>query len=300
MSLVGTGSPQNEALKGIVCGLIYGFSTPLIGHPIDSIKTRMQADAIYARSGAWSTCVGILKNEGIMGLYRGLLPPLIGSSIFRSVQFSVYAFCQSHSRDVAWLRAEIPFSFGMETRVITSGFVASAARAVIETPLELIKVRRQMGLTWHEAPTVFQAIASPVREIRALYRGFGVSLLRTWGLMGSFFIFVDILERKHVDLLKVPFWGAWVKGAVCSAAAWLVVWPFEVIKNQIQAERGGTTNAIDRIRNVIDKRGGVLGLYRGIGPGLLRALVANGASMVMFSHCTACFDEGRFIIPKLT
>ena len=71
----------------------------------------------------------------------------------------------------------IPGTGGVEIRVVTAGVVASTARAVIETPLELIKVRRQVNQPW-----VF----------RQLFTGFGVSWLRTTGLMTTFFILVQI------------------------------------------------------------------------------------------------------------
>ncbi len=42
--------------------------------------------------------------------------------------------------DVPAWRAEIPFSGGLQYRVVLGGIVASSARAVIETPLEYAKV----------------------------------------------------------------------------------------------------------------------------------------------------------------
>jgi hypothetical protein len=70
---------------------------------------------------------------------------------------------------------EIPGSGGLEVRVVAAGVVASTARTVIETPLELIKVRRQMGQTW---------------KFNELYRGFNVTWIRTCGLMCTFFVLV--------------------------------------------------------------------------------------------------------------
>ncbi len=37
------GSTSREALFGMGCGVLYGLTSPLIGHPFDTIKTKMQA-----------------------------------------------------------------------------------------------------------------------------------------------------------------------------------------------------------------------------------------------------------------
>ena len=279
--LVGSGSASTEALRGVVCGLVYGATSPLVGHPLDSVKTRMQADARYAASSALQTARAIVASEGLRGLYRGLLPPLLGSSVFRSVQFSVYAGAISAARESPLLMREVPGAGGLQLRVLAAGLASSVARALIETPLELVKVRRQMGLGWLVAESAEQALRDPLRELRGLYRGLGVTFLRTWGLMGSFFVFVDVLERKHADLLAVPVLGPWMKGGVCTVAAWALVWPFEVIKNQVQASRGAEGDRrgwLARARAVLAERG-LLGLYRGIGPG------RECASPALFAAC---------------
>jgi hypothetical protein len=38
---------------------------------------------------------------------------------------------------------------GLETRVICGGMMAGTCRALIETPLEYVKIKRQTGDTWH-------------------------------------------------------------------------------------------------------------------------------------------------------
>ncbi len=59
--------------------------------------------------------------------------------------------------------------------MIISSFVASTARAIVETPLELIKVRLQVGTKWNYG---------------SLFQGFGVTWVRTIGLMTNFFVYV--------------------------------------------------------------------------------------------------------------
>ncbi len=46
------------------------------------------------RPSCIETIRNVYKNEGgLLGFYKGWLPPFIGSIIFRSVQFSVYEMC---------------------------------------------------------------------------------------------------------------------------------------------------------------------------------------------------------------
>jgi solute carrier family 25 carnitine/acylcarnitine transporter 20/29 len=292
--LVGSGGTSREAAAGFLCGMLFGLTSPLIGHPLDTVKTKMQAQGAYVQGGAWRTLRAVARSEGFLALYRGLLPPLLGSSVFRSVQFSVYSAAYSAAAAHPALRAEVPGTGGLQVRVLTSGLLASFARALIETPLEFVKVRRQTGQAWRLAPTVEASLRQPVAEVAHLFQGFGVSFIRTWGLMGSFFVMVDTLERRHPEALAIPLLGPFMKGGVCATAAWVLVWPFENLKNQIQANTAGVpagAGVAARARFVLAHRGGVAGLYRGIGPGLARSLIANGSSMVVFSYCQACFRE---------
>lgn len=283
-SLVGGGAASTEGWRGLACGALFGLSSPLLGHPIDTIKTTMQTQPAYARGSAWRTLTAFVRAEGVLALYRGLLPPLLGSSVFRSVQFAVYGWAMAHTRDSAALTAVIPGSAGVQWRVLASGVVASTARALIETPLEFVKVRRQTGQRWLVAPTAAAALRAPLTQLRAAYTGFGVSWARTAGLMTAFFVQVDHLERHHRELIEVPYLGPFLKGQ-CATTAWVLIWPFEVLKNKIQAGGEGAGDGwLARARGVVRARGAV-GLYRGIGPGLLRSIVANGGSMVVYASC---------------
>lgn len=285
VNLVGKGDATTESLKSLACGFVYGVTSPLIGHPIDTVKTQMQAGS--ASGGALATARRLVGAGGVRALYAGLLPPLAGSSVFRSVQFSAYAFAYA-----AQAPTEVPGTGGLQVRVLTAGFASSLARALIETPLEYVKVRQQMAkAVLGDAPGAPGGLgvgAGVAREVARAYTGFGVTLARTYGLMSTFFITVDYLERKHPSVLAVPLLGPFIKGAVCSSLGWIVVWPFEVLKSQIQAGTPGVrpgAGLLERAQWVVATRGGVAGLYRGIGPGLTRSLVANGASMIALTQC---------------
>lgn len=53
-----------------ICGFAYGTTTVIVGQPLDTIKTRMQAKG--TGSSMVTTTVSIFQREGVAGLYRGL------------------------------------------------------------------------------------------------------------------------------------------------------------------------------------------------------------------------------------
>ena len=50
----------------------------------------MQCAKGYENLNMINTCIKIVKNDGLKGLYRGCVPPLWGSGMYRSIQFSAF------------------------------------------------------------------------------------------------------------------------------------------------------------------------------------------------------------------
>lgn len=93
--------------------------------------------------------------------------------------------------------------------------------------------------------------------------------------------------------------GQFAASGGSSTLGWILVWPLEVLKNQVQAGTVIHGNAKyvsptpgapsercspglgERARYMMHAHGGVAGLYRGIIPGTLRAFIANGTSMIV-------------------
>lgn len=345
-----------EGLLGLSTGVLYGMTSVAVGHPLDTVKTKMQAQSgfLEAGGGTLSALSKVWKAEGIRGLYRGWIPPLWGSGLYRSSQFAVYEALYTKwdanrasaaaatgvtgaapvpplpANASPALRAAavaarppnantvIPFTFGLETRVLQAAWFASLARALIECPIEFAKVARQTGQSW---------------KLRQVYTGFGVQWARTWGVMTTYFILIDSTRRHAPSLFSNPL-GQFAVSAGAATLGFWIVWPAEVLKNQVQAATGiydvrelrargitlgmvqaasganGTAAAaataagaataastaaaavpslpaplsspslLDRVRYLLFTHG-FAGLYRGIGPGTARSVLSNGVSMVV-------------------
>ena len=77
-----------EGLYATISGFLFGATNALVGHPFDTIKTKMQAqtDFINTSGRGYIKSVEIVyARDGLIGFYRGIVPPFIGSTIYRSL-----------------------------------------------------------------------------------------------------------------------------------------------------------------------------------------------------------------------
>ncbi|XP_071841460.1 uncharacterized protein [Apostichopus japonicus] len=257
-----------EGLIGLGVGVLYGVTSVVVGHPFDTVKTKMQGQKGYESTSMIKTIARTFKNQGVIGFYRGSIPVLWGSGIYRSTQFGVFESVYT-LLDNPTCKTEIPLTAGLQIRVVIAGMCGSTARAVIESPLELAKIRRQTQQSWN---------------YRGLYQGFGVMWCRTLGLMTTYFILIDTQRRHFPQVFEQSVFGPFLVSGVAATLAWWVVWPLEYMKTQVQADYGEKLPVMKRIRLVLKQKGGFFGLYRGIGPGTIRSFISNGTSMIVMSN----------------
>ena len=56
-------------MESFIAGFAYGGTTVIVGQPLDTIKTRMQA--LHKSNGAIDVGLSLYRKEGLKGLYRG-------------------------------------------------------------------------------------------------------------------------------------------------------------------------------------------------------------------------------------
>ena len=67
-------------------GFAFGAMNTIVGHPMDTVKTKMQTQTEHiARGGLSHTVRQVYAREGFIGFYRGCIPPFFGSIIYRSL-----------------------------------------------------------------------------------------------------------------------------------------------------------------------------------------------------------------------
>jgi hypothetical protein len=67
---------MNHYIRDLLCGSISGMVGVIAGHPLDTIKCRMQL-ATQEYKGLTSAFIKIVQEEKFFALYKGIVPPLL-------------------------------------------------------------------------------------------------------------------------------------------------------------------------------------------------------------------------------
>lgn len=252
-----------EGLAALISGVMYGVTNVISGSPFDVIKTRMQVCESYSQMGTLRAGREIMKVDGPLGFFKGITGPLFGSSLFRSTQFASYEAFYGYAEYYQFLIKDIPFTNGLQLRVILGGIISGTSRALIECPFEYTKVRRQIGLSW---------------EYKGLYNGFQPTWFKAMGLMTTYFVLLDYFRRK-TEVFKDKRKLFLVNGG-CASFGFVVIWPFEIIKNKVQGKNIKDYSVFQEIKRGVKLDGIWHGLFRGIGPGVTSVFIRNGCSML--------------------
>ncbi|PIA14915.1 mitochondrial carrier [Coemansia reversa NRRL 1564] len=138
---------ENRTLASAITAAVTGM---VVGYPFDSLKTRMQTH----HYPSLLTCAQrSISEEGIRGLYRGLLPPLLTASAAKSLSFSLFEQTKQLLRKHDPYSARDPFLPNFQRTTVASvaltaaisGGASGTVIALLCCPLELIKVQMQLA-----------------------------------------------------------------------------------------------------------------------------------------------------------
>jgi solute carrier family 25 carnitine/acylcarnitine transporter 20/29 len=68
-----------------------GAAGVLAGHPLDTVKVKIQTSAPGTYRGTWSCLASIAAKEGTRGLYAGIKSPLLGVAGINAITFGINA-----------------------------------------------------------------------------------------------------------------------------------------------------------------------------------------------------------------
>jgi hypothetical protein len=263
----------------IIAGCVAGFTGTLIGYPLDVIKTTMQVS--HSKSMA-SAAKNVYKEGGIPGFYRGVASPLAALTILNTSNFSSYAYFKK-----IFVVGDTRAGTGIDFRVTIAALCVAPIASAISTPFELIKTQMQQSnkATTSGAAQFKNSFDCTFTLLRrhgplAIYRGCTANTLREGVFLTTYFTTYEHVKQTAQAFLPgsvaVP-----IAGGCSGALGWLVSFPLDSIKSNIQAllvtaADGSMTkyNTFEVAKQILREKG-VAGLYSGVAPSIMRAFIVS-------------------------
>jgi solute carrier family 25 (mitochondrial carnitine/acylcarnitine transporter), member 20/29 len=257
-----------------IAGSLAGSAQVLSSHPLDTLKIKLQLN----KSTALECAKNIVKQDGFLGFYKGLLPPLLGASIINAVLFSSYGLAKTFFSKQPTL---------YQTAV--AGGFAGLVQSVVASPIELLKIRLQAtagGLEQRTLKDEFKAIYTK-SGIPGLYRGMYMTVLREIPGYAGFYTGFEAVKRYQTDLNFKSGTGdlsllqLMIAGSFGGISYWVACYPLDVLKSKIQSQPNLSSRLMVNVREII-KNDGLKGFTRGFTVSLLRSVPAAGATFTVY------------------
>lgn len=232
---------------GIFTGLTVGL------YPISVVKTRMQvATKDSVEKSAYDVIRGLLKTEGIRGLYKGF-----GTVVTGAIPARIIFLTALETTKVAAFNVVEPLKLSDATKAAIAnglaGMTASLFSQGVFVPIDVISQRLMVqGYSGHARYNGGLDVARKVLKqdgIRGLYRGFGLSVMTYspssavwWASYGSSQRVIWSLLGHGTDSSGIlPSQGTVVLvqgagGIFAGAAASCITTPLDTIKTRLQVQ----------------------------------------------------------------
>ncbi|KAG9666286.1 hypothetical protein KCU69_g14050, partial [Aureobasidium melanogenum] len=282
--------PWGLAIAGATGAL---FANALV-YPLDIVKTRLQVQ-VKRRPDDVSTTTNdrhyegtlhaincIIEDEGLAGLYSGMVGSLLGVV---SANFA-YFYWYSSVRNLYLSRATIPGPPSTAVE-LSLGAVAGALAQLFTIPISVVTTRQQMQPKGDK-----KGMLETAREVinsedgwTGLWRGMKASLVLVVNpaiTYGAYQRLKDIIYPGKVNLRPHE---AFLLGAMSKALATIATQPLIVAKVGLQsrpppARMGKPFGSFLEVMKYIIDHEGPTGLFKGIGPQILKGLLVQGLLMM--------------------
>lgn len=220
----------NESIQNFVLGCLAGSTGALAVYPIDLIKTRIQnqrsGENLYKNS--LDCFKKVVRNEGPLGLYRGIGPQLLGVAPENAMKLTINDLVRSTLK-----QADGSISISAE---LIAGASAGISQVIFTNPVEIVKIRLQVqceGLVKQSAYSIVHELG-----VFGMYKGVMACLLRDIPFSMIYFpayshmkkdVFYEGCNGKRLSPYELL-----VAGGAAGGLSAFVVTPFDVIKTRIQ------------------------------------------------------------------
>ncbi|KAI2626662.1 mitochondrial carrier [Hypoxylon sp. NC1633] len=262
-------------------------------YPLDIVKTRLQVqvkrkpgesiahtDPHYAST--WDAITKIVAEDGILGLYAGMSGALLGVASTNFAYFYWYSFV----RELYFKYQKVPAPPSTAVELIL-GAIAGAVAQLCTIPVAVVTTRQQT-----QSKADRKGLLDTAREVIhgedgvfGLWRGLKASLVLVVNPAITYGAYERLKGAMFPGKTRLTAGEAFLLGAMSKALATITTQPLIVAKVGLQSKpppqrEGKPFKGFIEVMQFIVKHEGLLSLFKGIGPQIVKGFLVQGLLMM--------------------
>ncbi|XP_029012619.1 solute carrier family 25 member 45 [Betta splendens] len=267
-----------------IAGSISGAVGLTVGHPLDTVKVRLQAQSVY--KGIFHCVAKTYTHEGLRGFFKGMAFPVLTNGLINSIVFGSYGnaldfLTQSQRSD------RIEGKAASAAHVFTAGCFSGLVQVCCCAPIDLVKVRLQGQTTSDRYRGPIHCVTVILREEgpRGLFRGGLALVLRDVPCYGLYFLPYEVTRKALTESGKQPgTFAILMAGGIAGVVTWAFATPMDVVKARLQMSGAGgrVYRGVLHCMRVSIREEGVRVFFKGLLLNSLRAFPVNAVTFLSY------------------
>lgn len=266
---------RREYLAGWGSGII----NICITFPVNKTMFRQQLHGISALSAFRQ-----LKSEGLLTLYRGILPPLLQKSASTALMFGSFE---------QYRRLLLDQEVGAPCSLVVAAFLAGCTEAAL-TPFERVQtlmLDQKYAGQFRNTPHAFHSIYAQF-GFREYYRGLTAILMRNGPSNIIFFSCKDKLKHSLPEGMdRYSLLADFVSGACLGAVISTIFYPINTTKTHMQKVVGGKFLSFRTVFSQLLKDRGPWGMFRGVHVNYTRSFMSWGIINMSYGYLLSLMNS---------
>lgn len=272
-----------KSLKPLIPGTIGGLCNTYVGHPLDTIKVKVQNSYNVNTNSNNSMIVRIFKDISaesraykrfglVRVLFRGSTLSALGMITENSALFALNKILLDYVNPDVKNRS-------VKERMLC-GFASGLACSIVASPFETLKCNQQiygnMSIKDH-----YKMLGNG-----NMYRGVTASIMRKSIYYTVFFTFYETYLNEllkmyyggNIDRNNTTLFFNGLAGGLAGSSSWFLSYPFDLIKcNQQIAKNDVDSEFFNTVKRVYNSSNSIRAFYKGLTVTMIRAIPASFA-----------------------
>uniref|UniRef100_A0A671RME7 Mitochondrial carnitine/acylcarnitine carrier protein-like n=1 Tax=Sinocyclocheilus anshuiensis TaxID=1608454 RepID=A0A671RME7_9TELE len=255
---------SKQMIVNFVAGGVGGVCLLFTGHPLDTIKVRLQTQECVVYRGTYDCLRKTVSKEGIFGLYKGMGVLLASVTPMMALNFFGFGLGKELLQ-----RDRTIYLAGMLAGVFTSVIVAPGER--IKCLLQIQSSASQLKYT---GPVDCAFRLYKEQGFRSVYKGTVLTLIRDVPSNGVYFLTYEYLKQFLTPERECTS-RVLLAGGIAGMLNWLIALPADVLKSNYQTATDRRYRGLRDVLKTLLREEGAHALYKGLSAVMLRAFPAN-------------------------